>query len=203
MRALAPNGSSTASNKRGLLTLITPMRRRDQSQYYMPIRQFYECQTHNQAAEQEVVISPNASAVSAVQASSRPWTGDFSSVQTQIKATPLVLAGHDQAIHGPPQAPASFRGCPAQGHGCPVSVVLRGQTCPDLWSAASHPPLRVPPSPRSRREGWGEGQLLHSTADMTHPGLRPGASFRVRPQRSLPCLAVPVFQVPEVVVPAA
>src|SRR6267378_5879449 len=44
MRALTPNGlSSAASTICASLTLITPMRRRDQSQYYMPIRQFYEC----------------------------------------------------------------------------------------------------------------------------------------------------------------
>src|SRR6266446_2964705 len=50
---------------------------------------------------------------------------------------------------------------PARVHGCPVKR-FSSPNRPSPSPAAPHPPAtRVPPSPRSRGEGWGEGQLLH------------------------------------------
>src|SRR6266446_3245274 len=71
------------------------------------------------------------------------------------------VSGANLAATKEVKSPLQFR----LGRPCAAAVQFSGsarQTCQNPSPAAPHPPApRVPPSPRSRGEGWGEGQLLH------------------------------------------
>ena len=159
MRAPAPNGlSSSPSAISATLAVMTPIRRLDQSQYHMPIRQFYECQMHNQSARRgSRSYRLQCPAVAATRA-----TEGLPGAGLSANLPSLVVRRRVQKLPSPPPSPRERQGCPGK-------ISQRRRT--DL---------------RERGEGWARRAGGWAQGALRSRGTNPADSKRCCPSRSGP-----------------